>query len=307
MNSTVRFGLIQMKVEADIFDKAVRKQNVQRAVEQMTSFLEQNENVDCVVLSEEFYAGAGYGPISLPDTIDTVKEEVFKVFGPIAKKYNVYIIGEISAKLNVAEFKGNNVGFVIDRNGEVAGYQERFHQNPSEEAYSARATEYKIFELDFGKVGLLLGVDLLFPEVARNFVLKGAEILISPVLCPGIKMSEGENQYPNCLITNCAVARALENQVFLVMVNSVGKFAHVDLDLFGESLVAGPKGLIKKLGDEEESALVEVNLNDKMDALRSYDLMEMRYPSACIFDEVEKAEGSSEFDMFGCNNCDGCC
>ena len=77
MNSTVRFGLIQMKVEADIFDKAVRKQNVQKAVEQMTSFLEQNENVDCVVLSEEFYAGAGYGPISLPDTIDTVNEEVF--------------------------------------------------------------------------------------------------------------------------------------------------------------------------------------------------------------------------------------
>lgn len=282
MNNTVKIGIIQMNILSDMFDYEVRKKNINTAKDMMISLLEEESEIDLIVLPEEFYAGSGYGPLSMPDNVETVEENVVKPFKEIAQKYNVYIIGALNVKLNNNEFKSNNIGFIIGRDGNLVGYQERFHQSSSEVPYSFSGKEYKVFDLDFGKISLLIGNDILFPEVARNFVLNGAEILISPIISPGVNEEEYDKyRYPNDLFLNCASSRALENQVFLVLANGVGRFAHVDLPIFGESAIFGPLGRISQLGKNESTLISELHLDDKKKASKNYPLLEMRNKDAC--------------------------
>lgn len=286
MKDIVKVGIIQMDIISDIFDPEVREKNVEKAMNMMESILEKEKNMDVIVLPEEFYAGSGYGPLSMPYILESIEEKVFVPFSELAKKYNVYIIGSLNTKLNLKEFKSNNVGFIIGRDGEIKGYQERFHQNSTEVPYSFAGKEYNVFDLDFGKVSLLIGNDVLFPEVARNFVLNGAEILISPIISPGSNSEKDEKyRYPNNLYIDCATARALENQVFVVLANGVGKFAHVDLNIFGESSIIGPLGKIAYLEKNESTLVSELNLKDKIEASRKYPLWEMRNLEICAINK----------------------
>jgi len=280
MKENIKIGMIQMKVLSDIFSTEIRQENVKYACLQISNLLEANENVDIVVLPEEFYAGAGYGPISLQDDYELIKETVFSEFSQIAKRYHVNIAGALSTKFDSNSFRGNNIGFVINRNGELVGIQERFHQTANEKPYSYSGKEYNVFELDLGKIALMIGVDSFYPEVARNFVLKGAEIIINPILAPGNTENTGEI-FPNNLYKYCAITRALENQVFTVMVNGVGEFAHVEMDLFGESLVAGPIGLVEKLGFEEDYKVISIHVSDLAASNKNMAIMNLRNSDIC--------------------------
>jgi predicted amidohydrolase len=182
--------------------------------------------------------------------------------------------------VNPMEFKGNNISFVIDRSGEFIGYQERFHQNVTESPYSFTGTEYKVFDLDFGKIGIALGADILFPEVARNFAMKGCEIIVNPTLFPNSSDKTVESFPGNAYLT-CAVARAFENQVFVILNNGVGDFAHADLKLAGSSIVAGPKGIVYRAGLEEEYKVVELNSKDKTYAEDKIPVWQMRNQEVC--------------------------
>jgi predicted amidohydrolase len=278
MKAEIKVGFIQMEILSNIFDGSVRAINVKHACQLMEDLLEKNKDLDLLVLPEEFYAGAGYGPISLQDGFDLIKETVISPFGEIAAKYHVNITGALSTKFNEVGFKANNIAFVLNRSGKLIGTQERFHLAASEQPFSFSGEKFEIFDLDFGRVGIVIGVDILYPEVARKFVLEGAEILINPIIEPGEK---DENSFPNTLYKNCAITRAMENQVYVVMVNGVGKFAHVDMDIFGESLAAGPKGLIKKMDFNEGCDIAELSIEDKQEVLRNLDIMELRNTEIC--------------------------
>jgi predicted amidohydrolase len=280
MKEVVRVGVMQLNIESDIFDTEVRLKNVEKAVKQISDLAEKEKNLDLVIIPEEFYAGAGYSPISLPDPLDKVKEKVFKKLGETAKKYSLYIIGGLTTKVNPMEFKGNNISFVIDRTGEFIGYQERFHQNVTESPYSFTGTEYKLFDLDFGKIGIALGVDILFPEVARNFAMKGCEIIVNPTLFPNSSDNTIES-FPGNVYLTCAAARAFENQVFVILNNGVGDFAHADLKLAGNSVVAGPKGIVYRAGMDEECRVVELDSKDKTYVQDKIPIWQMRNQDIC--------------------------
>lgn len=278
MRDNIKVAMIQMEVRSNIFGTEIRKENVRHACEKMEDTLKKEADLDLLVLPEEFYAGAGYGPISLQDSMETVKDEVFQAFGELAQKYGVYIAGALSAKFNPDSFRGNNVGFLIGRDGKLAGIQERFHLTENEKPFSAAGTEYEVFDLDIGKAALVIGADILYPEIARNFMLKGAELLINPVLAPGCQKRDA---YPNSLYHHCAAARALENQVFVIMVNGVGEFAHADFPIFGESLVAGPLGVLKQAGFEECCETAVLSAKDKLLSDRNMAIVELRNNEAC--------------------------
>jgi predicted amidohydrolase len=282
MRDNIKVAMIQMNIQSNIFGTEIRKENVKHAYERMEEILKKENDMDLLVLPEEFYAGAGYGPISLQDSIDTVKNEVFEVFGELAEKYNVYIAGALSSKLDANSFRGNNVGFLIGRDGSLVGMQERFHLTENEKPFSIPASKYEVFDLDIGKVSLVIGVDILYPEISRNFILKGAEILINPILAPGYLKKD---EYPNNLYHHCTISRALENQTFVIMVNGVGQFAHADMAIFGESLAAGPTGIIKKAEFDECSETAVLSIKDKMLSDKNMAIVELRNKEACTIQD----------------------
>lgn len=65
--------------------------------------------------------------------------------------------------------------------GEIAGRQRQTHRSESDRAYGfARGAKVHVFETEVGRLGLVLGEDVRYPEVARILALQGANALIHP-------------------------------------------------------------------------------------------------------------------------------
>ena len=96
---------------------------------------------------------------------------------------------------------------VIDRDGKELGRQKKTHLFGKEKSVARAGDEYNIFETAGVKFGIAICHDLVYPEVARVFALRGAEILFAPakILRTGIE--------PWHLYLK---ARALENRVPVV-------------------------------------------------------------------------------------------
>ncbi len=92
--------------------------------------------------------------------------------------------------------------------------------------------------------GALLCYELRFPEFARRLVSQGAGVLFVLAQWP-------ESRREHLLLL--ARARAVENQVFVVVANALGRAGEEELS--GESLVISPRGEILACAGREETVI----------------------------------------------------
>lgn len=259
MKENIKVGIIQMDIKSNIFDDDVRKENIEKAISGIEK-VASAKDVDLIVLPEEFYAASGYGALSMWDNINKISDGVLKELGEIARKYNVNIVGGLATKFKDSGSKGSNIGFVIDRKGDLIGYQERLHLSTREEKFYLVGNRIETFNLDIGRIGIAMGLDILYPEVARKLVALGCEIIISPVI---FAERTNESSYPSDFYCESCDIRAMENQVYSIMVNGVGDYPYNDLYISGLSTVSGPCGRIMQLGKNESFEMVEINKKEK--------------------------------------------
>ena len=157
--------------------------------------------------------------IVLPEEIDIMilpVEERIKVGeavpgGPIqsrfmaaAKMYNTNIV------LSIREREGShvyNTAVVIDRNGEYVGKYRKTHLCHTECDEVEQGDEYPVFKLDFGTIGVLVCMDLHYPEVWRILALQGADVIVHPA---------GWQDYTGDFCESMINTRAMDNQVYVV-------------------------------------------------------------------------------------------
>jgi predicted amidohydrolase len=281
MKDIVRIGIIQMEILSDMFELEVREKNVEKCLSLIKKI--SDKQLDLVVLPEEFYAGQGYGPVSLPDPMPDLEEKVFNKLGECARENSIYIVGALAGKLDETSFQSNNLGFVIDTTGKIQGFQERIHALTSEAPYIHPGKEINIFDTPFGKISIAVGIDIFYPEIIRKMVQGGAEIICNPVIAAGVTEKEMDKYYfPNDLYKVCSEARALENNTYVVTVNGVGDYIHVELPIMGESMVNSPLGNIFTGSREEEAYVVEISIEDKQEAMKNFPLYEIRNNEMCL-------------------------
>jgi len=101
------------------------------------------------------------------------------------------------------------------------------------------------------KLGMLICVEVGFPELARALALEGAALVAIP-------MAFGAARGPTIYET-ATRARALENNVFLITANQIGRSD--GFDFYGHSRVVSPVGeVLLDLGTEEGCGVVELDL-----------------------------------------------
>ena len=81
---------------------------------------------------------------------------------------------------------------LIDRAGEIVGCYQKAHPTIAEQKLGIRAgDDLTVYDLDFGRVGIMTCMDIEYPEVAQVLMLRGAELL----LFPHVQASWGEEDW----------------------------------------------------------------------------------------------------------------
>lgn len=112
--------------------------------------------------------------------------------------------------------------------------------------------ELPVFETRWGRIGLLICYDLRPPEATRTLVLQGADLVVLPTNWP-----EGAETSAEFV----AIARAVENRVFIVTCNRVG--SENGFRFIGRSKIIHPAGkVLAAAADGEETIAADIDLTE---------------------------------------------
>lgn len=178
--------------------------------------------------------------IDVPTTDAEIFEEAYN--GPtadlargIAREHRMSVILPIDARLGG---RVQNLALVIDRSGSIVGHYAKVHPTRGEMARGiVEGDDFPVFDLDFGRVGVVICHDLSFPESTRVLGLRGAEVIFWPNWWSGW----GEE-----LCSAVIKSRAIDNAAYLVTVSygqTLGR-AWRPGQVLGRSGVIGPDGLV---------------------------------------------------------------
>lgn len=160
-------------------------------------------------------------------------ESIRKMFHDFALKYNINIIGGTHPVKRGGRV--HNVAGIYLRDGSVYE-QEKIHPTPDETYWwnIEGGNEVNVIQTDCGPIGCLICYDSEFPELSRHLVNQGAKILFVPFFT-----SERQGY---CRVRYCCQARAVENQMYVVMSGSVGNLPRVhNMDIqYAQSCILTP-------------------------------------------------------------------
>lgn len=204
---------------------------------------------DIVVLPEMWTTA--YTLTTLDKVADHDGAETKKFLKELALKFNVNIIGGSVANLKGTEFY--NSSFVFSRTGELVYEYDKVHLVPmlKEHEFLAGGTAVpEVFELEGVKMGLIICYDLRFPEITRSLAIDGAQVLHIVAEWPEARTGHWRT---------LQIARAIENQMYVVSANRVGEYDGV---LFaGVSMAIDPWGDVLLEGSVEEEETLSILLD----------------------------------------------
>lgn len=154
-------------------------------------------------------------------------------FTNLAIKYNINIIG--GSHFVIENDNLYNVSYLFRRNGSIEK-QYKIHITPHEKKWWGvkPGNKVEVFDTDIGKISILICYDVEFPELARIAVNKGAQILFVPF--------NTDERRGYLRVRYCSQARAIENQVYMVLAGCVGNLPAVEnLDIqYAQSAIFTP-------------------------------------------------------------------
>ena len=178
------------------------------------------------------------------DSINSVKK--------IAKENNMVVVFGMPTTGKIKNVIYNS-SIIVNPDGETFSYNKLFlptHSVFEEKRYFRPGTEVKSFDVNGMKFGMSICYDLYFPEVYRILALRGSELVICISASPSTRKEYFEN-----LIR----ARAIENGMFVALVNRVG--IEDGLTFWGGSQVVGPNGDIIMKGSYYDEEITYGNID----------------------------------------------
>jgi predicted amidohydrolase len=224
---------------------------------------------DFYVLPELF--NTGYNFLERGE-VDRVAEKAeggtFRALAAFARKSNCYLAYGFAERADHIY----NSAALVGPDGLVGLYR-KVHLFDRENLFFAPGNlGFPVFALPFGRVGMMICFDWIYPESARTLTINGAQLIAHPsnLVLP---------YCPDAMVTRC-----LENKVFAATADRVGmeNRGSFDLRFIGTSEIVSPSGeILTRLGAERAAiAVVEVDLHDadKKKINRYNDLITDRKP-----------------------------
>ena len=186
---------------------APRLNEVQANLERMGKCVEdtcRDQKVDLIVFPELITTGYECG-VRFTDLAENVPGHIINYMAKRAADFRVHLAFGLVEKHKVESVIYDSA-VLIDPQGELLTTYRKVHLRGEERLAFRAGYRFDVAETSLGPVGLLLGWDLAFPEVARAYALDGADLLIM--------MANWELPY-NEEWRTYLLARAYENTCFV--------------------------------------------------------------------------------------------
>jgi len=259
-------AVVQLSSNSDLDHNLERAQHwIERACRAGAELVALPENFPC--MREEGSTNPARGPLEGP-ILDFLRET--------AKRYEIVLAGGTLPEAVPGEERIFNTSVVIDRGGEVIGVYRKIHlfdiDLPGARLRESDAVQaghdIVVADASVARLGLSICYDLRFPELYRELVRRGAQVLLVP---SAFTVPTGSDHWEPLLR-----ARAIENQCFVLASAQVGTHSPSRRS-YGRSMIIDPWGLVlAQVADAEGFALAELDLERQETIRRRLPALEHR-------------------------------
>lgn len=205
--------------------------NVNQAFSRAEDFLTHaGEDAEMVVFPEQY--AAGWRPVPSPGETDKVRDQWIS----LARTYDVCIVGSYMRR-DVPEHLPYNTMIACAPDGTVLAEYDKVHlfaPGGEDKGYSA-GTKPVMFSYNGVTFGCSICFDLRFPELYREYMRAGAEVMLVQAAWPAARIADFE------LLMR---ARALENRCYTVACNCLGYDTGTGTDFAGRSMICDFEGWV---------------------------------------------------------------
>jgi N-carbamoylputrescine amidase len=204
-----------------------------------------------------------------------------------ARENDVFVQVSLYEKVERDDELGFNTALLVAPNGEIVAQTRKLHipvtegyfedcyfaEGPSDNPYPVHGVAVDSADV---KVGLPTCWDEWFPEVARNYGLRGADLLCYPTAIGSEPDHPQFNTRP--LWQSVIVGHAITNGLFIAVPNRTGTEGLIRF--YGGSFIADPFGriLVEAPENEEVALVAEIDLNHRQDWLQLFPFFATRRP-----------------------------
>ena len=261
----IKIALVQFEIVPGAPQENLRK--AERVIAEAAA------GADLIVFPEIFLTG------SLPNERQIIDREgrFLRHFQQLAVQHSIEIV---PGSLIEGDERGiYNTAYYIDAGGSVRGSHRKVNLWLPERGAITAGSRVEVCETRFGRVGLLICWDLMFPEMFRALLRQGVELVICPSYWCYEDAGAGRRYNPEAettLIDALCVSRAFENEIALVYVNAAGRATSSGREetLIGHSQITLPfLGAARTLRhNHEELAIQEIETEVLAVAEQAYEI-----------------------------------
>jgi predicted amidohydrolase len=193
--------------------------------------------------------------------------DVFAQLAALAAEHKVSIVGSHLERRGAQI--ANSAPF-IDSRGGVRGVYRKIHLFGlmEEDRYLQAGSAPLLLDLPWGPTGFAICYDLRFPELFRRYAVEGAKLIVVSAEWPAERI-----EHWRALL----IARAIENQCYLVATNTCGPSGATVFG--GHSMIVDPWGsIIIEVGDQPVLATASIELDRVAEARKRIPVFEDRRP-----------------------------
>ena len=121
----------------------------------------------------------------LNNTPEALYEAYIDLFSAAALKFRTTIIAGSFYVRDSEEANSKHSCFVFGPDGQIMGRQEKVHLTVEEMSFCQAGESFNAIETEVGRIGIMIGEDVLFPESGRLLAYQKSDILINLTACDG--------------------------------------------------------------------------------------------------------------------------
>jgi predicted amidohydrolase len=214
-----------VQYEPVIANKEANLTKIKRMISDVALKSTEKSKLDLVVLPELTLTGTVENfklddVFALSDTLDSIwVRELLE----LAKEFNVHLVFGFIERQGKCLY---NTAMIADSQGNTVGIYRKTHLHHSDKNWATPGNKIEVFHTELGKIGIMIGYDAAFPEVAGVLAVKRADIIVVPSSWRGefgreLESSIAKKKYQPGLVSTWD-AIAVGAQSYTIVSNFVG-------------------------------------------------------------------------------------